>query len=122
MKPLVKVVLTISITSKLLLDALIASAAIKNPKIESRFWHDAQNSSLAELSDGDGEMNDALEAELEKKAVRQNTPTQSSISAETRNAPLTKANSQDTDGGDETQEIPNEPNDRDGGDETHETN
>ena len=122
MKPSVKLVLTTSIMSKLLLGALVASAAIKNPQIESSFWHNAQNFSLAELSDGDGEMNDALEAELEKKAVRQNTPTQSSISAETKEYRPTQVNSQDTDGGDETHEIPNEPNDRDGGDETHETN
>lgn len=60
-------------------------------------------------------MNDALEAQLEKKNSQENGSTQVSESNRTQKV------SEDRDGGDETREIPNEPNDNDGGEETQET-
>ncbi len=59
-------------------------------------------------------MNDALEAQLEKKNSQDNASTQASESDRRQKV------SEDRDGGDETREIPNEPNDTDGGDETQE--
>ena len=128
MKSLIKVILTTSLISTAGLGGLAAyakeytarvqrplgQASIKdraNPTISQR----ANDAKIAEASDGDGEMNDALEAQLEEKNPRTNASTQASESDRHQKV------SEDTDGGDETREIPNEPNDNDGGNETQET-
>lgn len=111
-----KLILATFVISTLSLGGLAASASIKNPQTHPIISpQSAKSTSIAEASDGDGEMNDALEAELESKTAPEN-------SSEVKNSNSTQAISEDSDGGDETQEIHNEPHDRDGGDETHEIN
>ncbi len=114
MNSLTKVILTTSLINAVVLGGLAAQASTKNqanPTISQR----DNATQIAEASDGDGEMNDALEAQLEKKNSQENGSTQASQSD------LTQKVSEDRDGRDETREIPNEPNDNDGGDETQET-
>ena len=115
MKPSTKAILATSLIGKLLLGALIASAAIESSQVNPTISQRVNASQIAELSDGDGEMNDALEARQEKPTLQKNVPT------EANNIDRTQKISEDNDGGDETREIPNEPHDTDGGDETQET-
>lgn len=116
-----KIVLATFVISTLGLGGLAASASIKNSQSHPTISQRDKNTQIAEVSDGDGEMNDALEATLEKQAAQKNTSTQAPISSKASKNNPTQASSEDTDEGDETREIPNEPNDRDGGNETQET-
>ncbi len=109
MNSLTKVILATSLISTVGLGGLAVEASIKNqanPTTSQR----ANATKIAEASDGDGEMDDALEAQLEQENPR------ADVSSD-----RTQKVSEDKDGGAETREIPNEPNDTDGGDETQES-
>ncbi|MEY2831486.1 MAG: hypothetical protein RLZZ574_744 [Cyanobacteriota bacterium] len=110
-----KIILATFVISTLGLSGLAASASIKNSQTHPTISQGDKNNQIAEASDGDGEMNDALEAELEQKTQTENSSTRVSEVNKTQEV------SQDKDGGDETREISDEPNDNDEGDETQET-
>ena len=124
MNLLTKVMLTASFMSILGLGGLATAASIKSSQANSVIPQRSNPTQVAEASDGDGELNDALEAELEKKTSQGNAPTQTSTSAQASDVNQNQKISEDKDdldGGDETQEIPDEPNDHDGGNEAQET-
>jgi hypothetical protein len=110
-----KIILATFVISTLGLGGLAASSSINNSQTHLNISQRDKNTAIAEASDGDGEMNDALEAELEQKTQIEHPSTRLSEVNKTQEV------SQDKDGGDETQEIADEPNDNDGGDETQET-
>lgn len=116
MNSLIKIILATSLINAIILGGVAAKASTKSSQADSVISQRAKGNQIAEASDGDGEMNDALEAQLEKKNSQENASTQ--VSESDRNP---KASEDDPDGTDETRENPNEPNDRDGGDETKET-
>ncbi len=116
-----KIILTTFVISTLGLGGLATSASIKNSQTHPTISQGDKNTQIAQVSDGDGEMNDALEAELEQKTQTENPSTQAPIASEVNESNPTQASSEDADGGDETREISDEPNDHDGGNETHET-
>ncbi len=113
MNSLTKVILATSLINAVVLGGVAAQASVKNPANPTISQRD-NAIQIAEASDGDGEMNDALEAQLEKKNSPENGSTQASEIE--RNQKV----SEDRDGGDEARENPDEPNDQDGGNETQE--
>lgn len=110
-----KIILTTFVISTLGLSGLAASASIKNSQTHPTISQRDKNTQIAEASDGDGEMNDAVEAELERNTQPENPSTQVGKVNKTQEV------SKDKDGGDETREISDEPNDTDKGNETQET-
>jgi hypothetical protein len=62
-----KFVLAAFVISTLGFGGLTASASIKNHQTHPKLSQSTKNTQIAEASDGDGEMNDALETELERK-------------------------------------------------------
>jgi hypothetical protein len=110
-----KIILATFVISTLGLGGLAASASMKNFQTHPTISQRDKNTQIAEVSDGDGEMNDALEAELEQKNQTENPSTRVNEVNKTQEV------SQDKDGGDETREISDEPHDSDGGNEAQET-
>jgi hypothetical protein len=124
MNLLMKVMLSASLMSILGLGGLATAASIKSFQANSVIPQRSNPTQVAEASDGDGEMNDALEAEQEKRTSQGNAPTETAASAKANNVNQNQKISEDKndrDGGNEAQEDPNEPNDRDGGNEAQET-
>jgi hypothetical protein len=122
MKLLPKIMLTTTLVGILGLSGLVAGASIKNSQANNSFNSKRSNATqLAEASDGDGEMNDALETQLEKKISQGNVPAQTTTSTETSN--LNQANQtekmsenkNDRLGQNDAQEGSETPNDADGG-------
>jgi hypothetical protein len=113
--------LTTTLVGILGLSGLAARASVKNSQGNLFVPQHSNATQLAETSDGDGEINDALENQLEKKNSQENVPAQATASTETSN--LNQANQSgqmsesknDRLGQNDTQESSETINDADGG-------
>jgi hypothetical protein len=121
MKLLPKVMLTTTLVGILGLSGLAARASVKNSQGNLVISQHFNATQLAEVSDGDGEMNDALENQLENKTSQGNVRAQATTFTETSN--LNQANQtgkmseskNDRLGQNDTQEGSETTNDADGG-------